>query len=93
MADLIDRLRDTSESAGRPREAVDIAFSAALAFSRPPGGPRRTLTGSPEEIGADIILYQQVGVQHFIFGFQGAGLDEMLENMERFATQVKPSIS
>ena len=93
MADLTDRLRDMSEQAGRPREAVDIVFSTTIAFDPPPGGAKRTLTGSAEEIGADIVLYQQVGVQHFIFAFEGAGLDQVLKNMERFAKEVRPQVA
>ena len=81
-----------SEKAGRPREAVTVAFSADLVFDPPPGGPKRTLTGSPEEIGADIVLYEQVGVQHFVFGFQGESLEARLENMDRFAKDVMPQV-
>ena len=92
MADLIDRIRDMSEKAGRPREAVDVAFSSNLLFDPPPGKPRRTLTGSAEEIGADLVLYQQVGVQHFILRFEGDGLEQLLENMERFAKDVRPQV-
>jgi probable F420-dependent oxidoreductase len=93
MADLIDQVRDMSEAAGRPREAVDIAFSAGLSFSSPQSGRRPTLTGTPEQVGADIVLYQQVGVEHFIFGFEGASLQQKLENMERFAKDVKPQVA
>ena len=92
MAEQIDQLREMSEKAGRPRDAVDIVFSTNLSFGTAPGGPRGTMTGSAEEIGADIVLYQQVGVQHFIFGFQADSLEQMLENMERFAKEVKPQV-
>lgn len=93
MADLIDQVRDMSEAAGRPREAVDIAFSAGLSFSSPQSGRRPTLTGTPEQVGADIVLYQQVGVEHFIFGFEGASLEQKLENMERFTREIKPQLT
>ena len=92
IADLTDRLQDMSEEAGRPRDAVTVAFSADLVFDPPPGAPKRTLTGSSEEIGADIVLYQQVGVQHFVFGFQGESLEARLENMDRFAKEVMPQV-
>ena len=48
------------------------------------------MTGSSEEIGADSIMYQQVGVQHFIFSFDGDTLEPVLENMERFTRDVSP---
>ena len=93
MADLVDLLRDTSEAAGRPREVVDVVFSATVSFDSPSGGARRTLTGSAEAIGADIVLYQQVGVEHFVFSFQGDEVEQVLENMERFAKEVRPGIA
>ncbi len=92
MADLIDRLRDLTESAGRPREAVDVIFSTDLQFDAPADGPRRTMSGSAEEIGADIVLYQQIGVEHFTFEFGGNSVDQLLENMERFAKDVRPQV-
>ena len=92
MADLIDQLRDISEEAGRSREDVEIAFGADPVFDPPPGEPKRMLSGSAEEIGADIVLYQQVGVEHFVFGFAGNGLEEMLENVQRFALDVMPNV-
>ena len=90
MEDLVDKLRDMSEKAGRPREDVDIIFGADVEFDPPQGGPKRMLTGSAEEIGADIVLYQQVGVEHFIFGFAGDELEQVLENIQRFAGEVRP---
>ena len=92
LGDQVDRLREMSEKAGRPRDAVDIIFSTNVVFGPPVGGPRRIMTGSAVEIGADIILYQQVGVQHFIFSFDGDSLDQVLENMERFAEEVRPQV-
>ena len=92
MADLIDRLRDLTESAGRPREAVDVIFSANLYFDPLTDGPRHTMSGSAEEIGADIVLYQQVGVEHFTFEFEGYNMEQLLENMERFSKDVRPQV-
>ena len=93
MADQVDQLRDRTERAGRPREAVDIVFSTTVEFGSQAAGPRRTLSGSTEEVGADIILYQQVGVEHFIFGFQGDVVSQTVENMELFAKEVMPHVS
>ena len=93
LADLIDQLRDISEEGGRPREDVDIAFGADLEFDPAPGASKCMLSGSAEEIGADIVLYQQVGVQHFVFGFAGNELEQLLENVERFASEVMPHVT
>ena len=95
LAESVNRLRDMSEAAGRPREAVDIVFSTTVAFGPSHGGRRRTLTGSAEEIAADMVFYQQVGVQHFILGFPGDvdSADQWSENMERFAKEVMPRVA
>ena len=92
MAELVDRLREMSQKAGRPSEAVDIVFSANPAFRPATTGPKRTLVGTSEEVAADIVLYQQVGVEHFIFGFEGDTVAQISENMEQFATEVKPQV-
>ena len=92
LAEMVDGLREMAGEAGRSEDDLDIAFSATVTFDPAPGGPRRTLTGTAEEIGADIVLYQQVGVGHFIFSFRGKELEQMLENMERFAKEVKPQV-
>ena len=93
MADHIDNLRELTEKAGRPPEAVEVTFSTNIAFGTSGGGPRRSLTGSAEEIGADLVLYQQVGVQNFIFGFEGDSVEQVMENMDRFATEVRPQLT
>ncbi len=92
LSEHVDRLRDISERAGRQREAVDIVFSSNIAYGPSGGGSRRMMSGSIDEIGADIIMYEQVGVQHFIFGFQGDTPEQMIENMERFSKEVKPQV-
>ena len=101
LAVEVERLRDMTEKAGRPRDAVDVAFSVRLLFGSAPGGPRRTLTGTADEIAADVHQYQQAGVQHFVFAFGtdreglspmekffGGSVEEIGENMERFAKDV-----
>ena len=93
MANRIDQLRDLTEKAGRPREAVDVAFSTFVSFDSPPAGARRTLSGSPEKMAADITFYQQVGVQHFVFAFMGNDIETLLQNMERFAKEVRPRVA
>ena len=93
MASRVRELRDMTEKYGRRRDAVEICFSAPLVFDPSPGAPRPTLAGSPEEIGADLVRYREAGVQHFVFTFAGDGLERMLQNMERFAEEVKPLVA
>ncbi len=92
MAEQIDQLRNWTEKLGRPREAVEVAFSTFVSFDSPGAGPRRTLSGSPQEMAADIVRYQQVGVKHFVFAFLGNEMEPLLENMEQFAKEVRPLV-
>ena len=78
MAGHIQRLRDMTEQAGRPRDAVDVAKSMPLGDA------------SNEEVSAQIRSFQQIGVQHFMINMGSASRDQLLENMERFATEVRP---
>ena len=88
----IEHLRNLTEQAGRPRDAVDVAFSSFVSFDSHPGGVRRTLSGNPKEIAGDITLYEQVGVQHFVLAFLGNDMETLLQNMGRFAKEVRPLV-
>lgn len=93
MAVLIGRLRDMTAAAGRPREAVEVAFSTNLDFSPTDDVPRRTLTGAPGQIVSDIARYREAGVGHFVFAFESSDLNQVLGDMERFAKEVRPQIA
>ena len=101
-----ERLRDMTEQAGRPRYAVDIALSTNVVFDPRAGGSRRTMTGTAEEIAADIVLYQQAGVQHFVFAlggdqegeewidrYLGGRVEQAVANIDRFAKDVLPQVA
>ena len=92
MAQQVARLRSMTEAAGRPREELDIVFSTFLHFDPPPGAPKRTMAGTPDQIVADIGRYREAGVQHFIFGFSGDTMEALLGNMDRFARGVLPHV-
>ena len=53
-------------------------------------GGRRLLTGSSDDMAADIAAFAQAGVRHVCLTFQTASLPETLERMQRFAEQVMP---
>ena len=93
LAQSISQLRDLTEQAGRPRDAVEIAFSGDVAFDGAGQSDRHPMSGSAEEIAEDISGYQQVGVGHFRLNFRGDTLAQRLENMERFAKEVKPQVA
>jgi probable F420-dependent oxidoreductase len=92
MAGKIARLRTLTRRAGRPEDAVSICFSTNVTFQRTPGPSRQMMSGRPEQIAADLRQYQDIGVQHFIVGFQGDSVGAIQENMEQFSREVAPLI-
>ena len=103
LATVVEDMRDMSESAGRPRDAVEVAFSINIVIDPPAGIEKRTMAGSPAKIADDISLYREAGVEHFVFWFQGDGagsgeafggdtIAARLKNIERFATEVRPRL-
>ena len=48
------------------------------------------MQGIPEQIAADLRLYQDVGVQNFIVSFSASSLSEQQESIERFTREVIP---
>lgn len=58
------------------------------------GSDRPSFIGSAEQIADDVRQYEQMGVSALVLDFQRQteDLDEMLDRMERFATQVWPLV-
>ncbi len=90
MAGKIARLRALTSAAGRPEDAVTITFSTTVAFEAAPGPSRRTMSGRPEQIAADLRQYLDAGVQNFILGFAAQSVSGQREAMEQFSRQVMP---
>ena len=57
------------------------------------GPEREPVHGRPEQIALDLRRYHQMGVCHFVFGIYHPTVGEVVQDMERFATQVKPLIA
>lgn len=106
MAQAIRELGDMTERAGRPRDAVQASFTVSILFNPRSAGPRRTLTGTAEEIAADVARYQEAGVKHFVFAFGsdreglppidsffGVRVEEVVASMEQFAQGVIPRVA
>ena len=96
LSDAIARLRGYAEDAGRDPSEIDIAYSAAWhddpEAQMRPAGERPWLTGSAEQVAADIRAFEELGVNHLMMGFQGATVGETLERMERFVEEVAPLV-
>ena len=96
VSEALGRLRHYTEEAGRDPAEIDIGYAASWAYDpgagAPSSGQRTTLTGDAEQIAGDIRAFQQVGVRHLVLGFQRPTLDETLEHMERFMSEVAPLV-
>ena len=60
---------------------------------KPPAGERPLFQGTAEQVIADIRAYANAGVTHFVFDFTTQDLRLVLENLERFAQEVRPKLS
>jgi hypothetical protein len=52
------------------------------------GGPRRRFSGPPEQILQDVQTYADIGVTHLIFDIRGADLNQALERLDWFASEI-----
>ena len=92
LAGKIASLRTQTARAGRPEDAVEVVFSTNVMFDNNAGPSRRLISGRPEQIAADLRLYQDLGVKSFILDFPADSVDRLQESMEKFAREVMPLI-
>jgi probable F420-dependent oxidoreductase len=89
----VGRLRRLAAAAGRDPASITVSFKAPVRLAKAAGGARTPLTGEPAEIAGDLAAYAQAGVEHFVLDFSVATLPEMLEVLERVATEVRPRLA
>ena len=96
LAESISRLRRYAMEAGRDPTDIDIAYSGNWRDGREantrPSGDRPVFSGGPRQVAADIRAFEELGVRHVKFGFEGRSLEETLGRMERFAAEVMPLV-
>ncbi|MDP7589036.1 MAG: LLM class flavin-dependent oxidoreductase, partial [Dehalococcoidia bacterium] len=85
LAGKIARLRTLTKEAGRPEDAVTISFSTGVSFDKAPALSRKTMSGRPEQIAADLRQYQDVGVRNFILSFPADSIAGQKEEMQQFS--------
>lgn len=103
FADYAARVKRHAQAAGRDPDRLDFAYSVNWYNDRQaqqlPGGTRRPLTGSPQQIADDIKRYEAYGVRHMMMNLvaryspEDGGVQPSLARMERFATNVMPLVS
>ena len=87
----VDQIRERAQAAGRSFADLTISVRAGLRiYDEPSERPRpKIVAGTPSEIRDQIRRYEDAGAQYFVFDFWGAGVDDLLQTMERFADEVK----
>ncbi|MCI0439361.1 MAG: LLM class F420-dependent oxidoreductase [Chloroflexi bacterium] len=93
FAEYSSRVRRYAQEAGRDPNSLDFAYSAGWVNEQAqtlPGGERRPLTGTPQQIAGDVGRYEELGVRHMMVNLQGNTLEQTLERMERFADRIMP---
>lgn len=93
----IDRLRAMAESAGRDPASIGLTYwgnwydegKGAVTLD---GGERHLLTGTAEEVIADVHALAGLGVTTLLFNFQRASLAASLESMGRFVEEIVPHV-
>lgn len=86
------KLRQLAERAGRPADAVALAYRVSSHPSAQPkgtvDGQPRLFSGGPADYVGDIKALAEAGVQHFDFGMFGPTVAATLDNMRRFQDEV-----
>lgn len=85
-----------AKDAGRDPRAVTLTVRVPMEVrSRrlaPPAGDRPFFQGTADQVVADIRAYAAAGVTHFVFDHTHQDLRALLENLERFAHEVRPKL-
>ena len=95
LAQKIAILHQYAENAGRDPAELEVSMKAPLydADSAVSGGsrasgPRRRFFGTPEELLQDVQTYADVGVDYIIFDIRASDLNQSLERLDWFATEI-----
>ncbi len=94
MRQHLATLRRLTEAEGRDFSALTISYKAPLydsAIADREGG-RRSFSGRPADIAADIHEFAAAGVHELIFDFRSESLADSLDRLQRFATEVMPLV-
>jgi alkanesulfonate monooxygenase SsuD/methylene tetrahydromethanopterin reductase-like flavin-dependent oxidoreductase (luciferase family) len=89
-ANAAAEIRSQAEAAGRDPRKITLSFRVPLKFTDGASSGQRTpFIGTRDQIVEDIRAYQRVGVRHLIFDFGGPSVDAIVEQLHRFAEEVR----
>ena len=85
-----------AKEAGRDPRAITLTVRVPMEVRskrfKPPGGDRPLFQGTAEQVIGDIRAYADAGVTHFVFDHTHQDLRSVLENLDRFAHDVRPKL-
>jgi probable F420-dependent oxidoreductase len=95
MTAHLGTLKKLTEEAGRDFSKITISYKAPLYDTSVPDrdSRRRSFSGAPQEIAADIRSFAKIGVHELIFDFRGNSIARSVESLQRFATEVMPLVN
>jgi probable F420-dependent oxidoreductase len=86
-------LGDLLRRHGRSLNGFTLSMRTALEVTDRPLPPTRTpCTGTPEQVAEDVRAYREAGVDHLVLGARGGTLEEVVQNIRRFARDVSPLV-
>lgn len=93
--DQVAELRRLREEHGRGDEAMDIGAITEMLYVGKPDWEvgAHTLSGSPEEIAESLRWYGEQGANQIQIRFRNRTLQELLDQIEAFSTQVAPLLN
>jgi probable F420-dependent oxidoreductase len=90
------QLEEWAREAGRDPRSVELTVRVPMEVRskrfKPPGGDRPFFQGTAEQVIADIRAYAAAGVTHFVFDHTHQDLRAVVDNLERFAHDVRPKL-
>jgi probable F420-dependent oxidoreductase len=96
-ATRVKQLQGWAQRAGRDPKAVTLTLRVPMEVrpkaAKAPGGDRPMFQGTAAEIRDDLRAYDALGVSHVVFDAAHSDLKSTLENMERFAVDVRPMVA
>lgn len=92
----VERLRTYARAAGRDPADITLSFRVPMHVRSPHAkalaGERPPFQGTATEVRADVERYAALGVTHFVFDSTVTDARATLDNMTRFAEQVRPKV-
>jgi probable F420-dependent oxidoreductase len=96
-ATRVKQLHAWAQRAGRDPKSIALTLRVPMEVraktAKTPAGDRPMFQGTAAEIRDDLRAYAALGVSHVIFDAAHSDLKSMLQNMERFANDVRPLVA